>query len=239
MHTIVSRDAAPGFPQDAFDRAYIEAAVKPAKITEPSRAPDVRAEITGAAVAVVYRHRRAWEAGEELLALARQQRDDRGRDWHYAAQAALFDFVVSLHSAFESSFYGLYFVGAQIRPTGFAHVTGDDTRRSINPKTVTTEYAKQWPGSGLAIELTAVKDSSFYGELARTRNVLAHRIAPGFEHQVSLEGEALESATEYDYALAWRGEKVEALVPRMLSGAEGMLDSLWTQVAAFFENAKM
>ncbi|MEU8433997.1 hypothetical protein AB0F18_13935 [Streptomyces sp. NPDC029216] len=157
-----------------------------------------------------------------MLALARQQRDDRGRDWHYAAQAALFDFVVSLHSAFESSFYGLYFVGAQIRPTGFAHVTDDDTRRSINPKAVTTEYAKQWPGSGLAIELAAVKDSSFYVELARTRNVLAHRIAPGFEHQVTLEGVALESATEYDYALAWRGEKVEALVPRMLSGAEGM-----------------
>ncbi|MDD9376522.1 hypothetical protein M8Z33_07515 [Streptomyces sp. ZAF1911] len=239
MLTIISREAAPGFPRDVFDRAYIEMAVKPVKTAEPQRAGDVRAEITGAALAVVYRHRRGWEAGEELLALARQQRSDRGTDWHYAAQTALFEFVVSLHSAFESSFYGLYFAGAQLRPGGFPHVADDDSRRKVTPKSVVTEYEKQWPASGLTAELVKVKDSPFYDKLSRTRNVLAHRIAPGFEHRITLEGDSVETATEYEYELVWRGEKVEALVPDILAGTEALLGDLWTQAAKFFVAASV
>ncbi|MFE3934469.1 hypothetical protein ACFXPJ_11935, partial [Streptomyces goshikiensis] len=187
---------------------------------------------------VVYRHRWAWEAGEEVLTLARQQRDDRRPDWHYAAQTALFEFVVSLHSAFESCFYGLYFAGAQLRPSGFPHVTDDAARRKITPKAVVTGYEDQWPGSGLAVELANLKDSPFYDKLGRTRNVLAHRIAPGFEHRVTLEGDTVASAKEYDYELAWRGAEVEALVPDMLSGAEGLLGAVWTQAAEFFETTR-
>ncbi|MFE1790885.1 hypothetical protein ACFW7J_21230 [Streptomyces sp. NPDC059525] len=150
----------------------------------------------------------------------------------------MFEFAVSLHSAIESSFYGLYFAGAQLRPVGFPHVVDDDSRRKITPKAVAAAYKKQWPDCGMGAELATVKDSTFYDKLARTRNVLAHRIAPGFEHRVTLIGDALESAEEYGDELVWRGEKLETLVPDMLSGTEGLLRGLWTRAAEFFESAR-
>ncbi|MHA4776608.1 hypothetical protein L1085_019195 [Streptomyces sp. MSC1_001] len=235
LKTVISTEAAPGFPREAFDRAYFQTAVKVVKADPPPLVDDIRTEITGAAMAVVYRHRRAWEASEELLDLARQQRDQRGADWHFAAQTRLFDFFVSLHSTFESSYYGLYFAGGQLAPDKFPLVQSE-RRRDIGLKSTVLAFQQAWSGEALTAKLGEVKESGLYKDLAVTRNILAHRVAPGFEHRVTLVGEELATAHEINYELAWGGKPVEVLISETFTEAEAMLGGLWAEAATFFED---
>ena len=112
-------EAADGFPRDEFDRAYYEAVVRTpgicsADLQAGADITEIKTQITTALQAVVYRHRRARETALELTDLVNLPREDRSRDWHFTTQTRLFEFFVSLHSAFESSFYGLYFAGSRL-----------------------------------------------------------------------------------------------------------------------------
>ncbi|MFE2305045.1 hypothetical protein [Streptomyces sp. NPDC059411] len=231
----ISSEAAPGFPRDAFDR--VQVAVRTTQAGAHPLAASLRTEITAASLAVVYRHRQAWESGEGLLELAQQQRSERGTDWHFAAQTAVFGFYVSLLSSFESTFYALYFAGAQLSPEEFPFIKDDKTHRSIGPASAAKAFTQAWPDDRLSLKLAEVSSSYIHKDshLAKTRNILAHRVAPGFEHRVMLLGEDLADAKEVNYELAWGGRPVEQLIPETLAEAESVLGSLWEAAADFLD----
>ncbi|MER5409111.1 hypothetical protein [Streptomyces sp. NPDC002769] len=148
-------------------------------------------------------------------------REDRSADWHFTTQTRLFEFFVALHTAFESSFYGLYFAGSRLAGQSFALAATPVTYYRIKANATARAFEAAWPNSPLAAAMSAQ-------DLAEVHNVLAHRIAPGFEHRLTL------GATEKEYELDWRGQALTTLIPTTLHTAEEALASLWQAAADFF-----
>ncbi|MEV6536537.1 hypothetical protein ACGFWD_44800 [Streptomyces sp. NPDC048448] len=155
-------------------------------------------------------------------------REDRSADWHFTTQTRLFEFFVALHSAFESSFYGLYFAGSRLAGQSFALAAAPVTYYRIKANATASAFEAAWPNSPFAAAMSALFAGDVYKDLAEVRNVLAHRIAPGFEHRLTL------GATEEEYELDWRGQALATLIPTTLHTAEEALASLWQAAADFF-----
>jgi hypothetical protein len=222
FQTRVGAEAAHGFPRAEFDRAYFEAAVRTPGLSDG----DVKLEITAACLAAVYRHRRASEIAKEVSALVALPRDRRDNGWHFEIQTRLYEFFVAVLSTFESSIYGLYFVGSCLEPGHFPSVE-PEKRKRIAPASTAKAYAAAWPQEPLTALLTEITTSAAYAELSDTRNVLAHRIVPGLEHRLTLPGEI--------YELAWRGQSLASFIPDTLGWAEEELRRLWEATANFLE----
>lgn len=227
--TKISDEAAPNFPRAGFDRAYLAATeAKP-------EGGAVRGQLIEASYAVVYRHRQAYEAAEALLALLGRSAGQPGRQWHYESQQGLFNFFLSLHSSLESTFYALYFAGAQLKPTDFKLAATPESWRDVTSGATLKKFRHLWPKEQVTLVLEKVKASSAYTDLGEDRNILAHRIAPGFEHLMELQGERLANAGGLDCVLRWRGRPVAEAVPEALKAGEAALTSVWEEAASFFE----
>ncbi|MFE2320799.1 hypothetical protein ACFXC8_48650 [Streptomyces sp. NPDC059441] len=239
-------EAADGFPGDAFDRAYYEAVVRTPGIYSADLqagvvVTEVKTQITTALQAVVYRHRRARETALELTALVNLPREDRPSDWHFTTQTRLFEFFVSLHSAFESSFYGLYFAGSRLDRQRFTFADDPEKYQRVTGKSTAEAFQAAWPNEPLPKAMSDLRSDSFYERLGKVRNRLAHRIAPGFEHRITLHAEGITGGGSLtggqqgeDYELAWQGEPLATMIPSTLTQAEEKLDVLWDAAAAFF-----
>lgn len=223
LNSQIAADAVPGFPRKQLDHAYYEAVVRtPSRIVE-----DARWEATAALYAAVYRHRRAREAAEALAPLA--SRSPQGEPlWRYRTQTLLFDFIVGLNSAVESSAYGLYFIGSAIAPPGkeFTRVS-PDKRTGINLASTAKAYADAWPGEELPKALVALPKDAGYDVLLKRRNILAHRVAPGFNFSAKTD----TSAELYNIAVF--GEPLADIVEQTLAHTEHLLDGLWTAAEDF------
>lgn len=222
-----------GFPVAAFDRAYDATVVRTPGIyaSDLEAGVDIsgiKTEITTAFQAVAYRHRRARETALELAALVDLSREDRSADWHFTTQTRLFEFFVALHSAFESSFYGLYFAGSRLAGQSFPLAADPVTYKRINAGSTVKAFETAWPNGLLAAAMSVLIADDVYKDLAEVRNVLAHRIAPGFEHRLTL------GAAEEEYELAWRGQPLATLIPTTLHTGEEALAALWEAAAHFF-----
>ncbi|MGW2038705.1 hypothetical protein [Streptomyces virginiae] len=227
--TKISEDAAPNFPKAAFDRAFLAA-------TDADPKDDaVREQLIAASYAVVYRHRQAHEAAEALLALLEKSGDQSARERDYEAQKGLFDFFVSLHSSLESTFYALYFAGAQVKPVGFKHAATPESWRDVTSGETLKKFRLAWPKDNLTLALEDLKKTGEYTDLGEARNILAHRIAPRFNHLLTMQGERLANAGDLDHVLRWRGQPVTEAVPQTLTAGEAALASVWKAAAAFFE----
>lgn len=110
-----------------------------------------------------------------------------------------------------------------------------EKRRRINAGGTVTGFTTAWSREPLAQALSELTGSAFYKELSDTRNVLAHRVTPGFEHRVTLMAGALTDAEEETYELAWRGEPLSSFIPATLEQAETELTTLWEAAAGFLE----
>ncbi|QDN75754.1 hypothetical protein FNV65_06255 [Streptomyces sp. S1A1-8] len=240
-------EAADGFPCDAFDRAYYEAVVRAPGIYSADLhagvvITEVKTQITTALQAVLYRHRRARETALELTDLVKLPREDRLSDWNFTTQTRLFEFFVSLHSAFESSFYGLYFAGSRLDRQRFTFADDPEKYQRVTGKSMTEAFQVAWPNDVLTKAMSDLRSDPFYDRLGKVRNRLAHRIAPGFEHRITLHAEvgvtgggSLTGRQEGEtYELAWLGEPLATMVPSTLAQAEEKLGVLWDAAAAFF-----
>ena len=238
-------EVATGFPVAVFDRAYDAIVVRTPGIyaSDLEAGVDIagiKAEITTAFQAVVYRHRRAHETALELADLVNLPYEGRAADWHFTTQTRLFEFFVSLHSAFESSFYGLYFAGSRLARPNFASADDPEKYRDITAGKTEKAFKAAWPNDPLAKAMSDLITGDFHKELAVVRNILAHRIAPGFEHRMTLRatvgagGEGTPPSGKVDYELAWRGQPLATLIPSTLEKGEVTLAALWEAAADFF-----
>ncbi|MGW3311478.1 hypothetical protein ACWDG9_33400 [Streptomyces sp. NPDC001073] len=238
-------EVAPGFPVAVFDRAYDAIVVRTPGINASDIEAGVdiagiKAEITNAFQAVTYRHRRAHETALELADLVNLPYEDRAADWHYTAQTRLFEFYVSLHSTFESSFYGLYFAGSRLAGPNFAFADEPEKYRNITAGSTVKAFEAARPGDPLARAMSDLVTGDFHKELAVVRNVLAHRIAPGFEHRMTLRAtvgagsEGTPPSGKIEYELAWRGKPLDTLIPSTLERGDDALAALWEATADFF-----
>ncbi|MFF5147831.1 hypothetical protein ACFY6U_50385 [Streptomyces sp. NPDC013157] len=233
-------EAADGFPCDAFGRAYYEAVVRTpgiysADLQAGVDITEVKVQITTALQAVVYRHRRARETALELAALVNLPWEERPSDWHFTTQTRLFEFFVSLHSAFESSFYGLYFAGSRLDRQRFTFADEPEKYRDVTGPSTTKAFQAAWPNDALAKAMSALRSDPFYERLGKVRNLLAHRIAPGFEHRLTLQAHVGSPGGEQEeYELAWQGEPLATMIPSTLAQAEEKLGVLWDAAGSFF-----
>lgn len=227
-NTSLTDEAAPRFPRDQLDQTYYEAVVRtPARVVD-----ELRWEITAALTGAVYRHRNASEAAQTLLPLVTDRAAQSAPSWRYTTQTCLFEFVVALNSAFESSAYGLYFIGSVIAPQRFPLV-GSGKWKGINVMATAQAYQAAWPGDPLAQALAALAADTGYGTLYDRRNILAHRIAPGFEHRVTLGAGSFPQAAEEGYELAWFGEPLAPMVTKTLAHCEALLTDVWVAAQTF------
>jgi hypothetical protein len=189
---------------------------------------------------MVYRHRRARETTLELVDLVDLPREDRAADWNYTMQTRLFEFFVSLHSAFESSFYALYFAGSRLARKDFPYAGIPTTYSRIKGGPTTNAFETAWPNDPLATAMWDLLADAVHKDLADVRNVLAHRIAPGFGHRITLSdtvnvgGAGTPQNGESEYELAWRGQALATRIPSTLQNAEEALAALWEAAADFF-----
>ncbi|WP_405844536.1 hypothetical protein [Streptomyces sp. NBC_01518] len=225
LNTQIAADAVLGFPRKQIDHVFYEAVVRtPSRVVD-----DARWEATAALYAAVYRHRNAREAAEALVPLT--SRSAQGKPlWRYRIQTLLFDLVVGLNSAVESSAYGLYFIGSAIAPAGHEFtLVASDKRKKIKLESTAKAYASAWPAEGLAKALTELSLDPGYEVLLGRRNILAHRVAPGLEFRQTLT----VGSPGDDYVVAVFGEPLTELVDQMLAHAERLLDGLWTAAEDF------
>ncbi|MER7694227.1 hypothetical protein [Streptomyces sp. NPDC097610] len=225
LNTQIAADAVLGFPRKQIDHAFYEAVVRtPSRVVD-----DARGEATAALYAAVYRHRHAREAAEALVPLT--SRSAQGEPlWRYRTQTLLFDLVVGLNSAVESSAYGLYFIGSAIAPVGHEFtLVASDKRKKITLESTAKAYASAWPAEDLAKALTALPLDPDYKVLLERRNILGHRVAPGLEFRQTLT----VGSPGDEYIVAVFGEPLTELVDQMLAHAERLLDGLWTAAEDF------
>ncbi|WP_338684826.1 hypothetical protein QD712_30245 [Streptomyces acidiscabies] len=223
LNTQIAADAVLGFPRKQIDHAFYEAVVRtPSRVVD-----DARGEATAALYAAVYRHRNAREAAEALLPLTSRSAQPL---WRYRIQTLLFDLVVGLNSAVESSAYGLYFIGSAIAPAGHEFtLAASDKRKKIKLESTAKAYTSAWPDEGLANALTELPLDPDYKVLLERRNFLAHRVAPGLEFRQTLT----VGSPGDEYIVAVFGEPLTELVDQTLAHAERLLDGLWTAAEDF------
>jgi hypothetical protein len=96
----------------------------------------------------------------------------------YKQERDLYGFFSNGFSVLESSFYGLFSIGALLSAADFAISTERDQRR-VSPFSTARAMAKTFPSDPLCRTIDSVLKASSYLEWQEVRNVLTHRVAPG------------------------------------------------------------
>ena len=129
---------------------------------------------------------------------------------------------------FESACYGLFAVGAYLRPTDFPLTTAKE-QQQVSPTRTRDAYVKAFPTAPIVDSFAALFADPAYQGLREIRNVLTHRTAPGRRMYASLGAEDAP-ATE------WKLNNVPldgALAPERERDVARMLGGLITAAAAF------
>lgn len=90
----------------------------------------------------------------------------------------LFGFFSNGSSIFESTFYGLFALGAFLDPARFPIASAKDQQR-ISPPTTATAIAAAFAGDAINRSVDTVLSDASYLEWREVRNILTHRAAPG------------------------------------------------------------
>lgn len=96
----------------------------------------------------------------------------------YQQERDLFSFFSNCFSVFESTFYGLFSLGALILPSSFPMTTARD-QQQISPTTTAAAMARAFNGDPILGIINSVISDPDYLELREVRNILTHRAAPG------------------------------------------------------------
>ena len=149
----------------------------------------------GAWNALAYRFRSMVDTGQEFASSVADHGDSPSPAERYVQERALFDFYSAGFSVFECTFYGLYAIGAFLRPQTFSLATPEDQQK-VTPSSTNRAYAKAFPGEPILRAFSSMFDDLEYQEWRAVRNVLTHRSAPGRVMYLSL-GADNELPTEW------------------------------------------
>lgn len=102
----------------------------------------------------------------------------------YKQEHHLFGFFYTGMAALEALHYGLFAMGALVRPQLFPMVTRGD-RRAITPAKTFETFSIVFPNEPLTLKLDALKADQEWNDWNDTRNVLSHRMIPGRQYLLS------------------------------------------------------
>jgi|SRR5579862_1033124 len=168
--------------------------------------------------------------------------DDADREWaetytdrplidqHVRQDILLFAFFASALSSLECLVYGLAALGEHLRPDVFSVVTKPWT---INFNSVPKMFTGAFPSESLTKALTEIDVSAEMKSLRETRNILAHRAAPGRTYS-----EILTTSSSGDSATVgsteWLGNVLDQGTTRRPRGwVAGALARMLNEAVAF------
>jgi hypothetical protein len=180
--------------------------------------------------AIAYRFLEACEIENRLPDLLRT--GDAGDPQHrFRQESDLFAFFSNLISVFESSFYGLYSLGAMLDKATFPIATERDRQR-ISPSSTASCISKAFGGDAINQVIAQILADQDYLESREVRNILTHRAAPGRTFFVGL------GSSDEPLADQWKIKGIildERMAPERKMQAARMLLSLLTGIQAFVE----
>src|SRR3990167_3359258 len=142
---------------------------------------------SGAWNALAYRFRAAIDYGDIFVESLRNYGDAPPPEERYVQERTLFDFFGSGFSVFESTFYGLYTIGAFLEPTYFS-LTSKEDQRNVSPKRTNEAFVRAFPTDPILIAFQEITSDTEYRRWRDIRNVLTHRTAPGRRIYASIGG---------------------------------------------------
>lgn len=142
----------------------------------------------GAWNALAYRYRAALDYSNIFVYLLKVNGATPPPEERYMQERTLFDFFSSGFSVFESTFYGLYTMGAFLNPTIFPLVSEKDQQR-VSPARTKESFSHAFPEDPILTAFTALFADPEYQQWREIRNILTHRTAPGRRIYVSFGSE--------------------------------------------------
>lgn len=121
---------------------------------------------------------------ESYTASAKHHGDSPPHPERHNQEHHLFGFFYTGLASLEALHYGLFAMGALVRPQEFLLVT-DDNRREATPQNTFMTYARVFPNEALTLALGALKTAQEWKAWNVTRNVLSHRMSPGRDYLLS------------------------------------------------------
>jgi hypothetical protein len=132
---------------------------------------------------VAYRFVSAFQSEDRFRALIVEHGNGPGPIERQLQEHELFGFFTNALSSLECAAYGLYAVGALLAPATFKLLETEESRQWVSPKTTLSEYRKAFPDemilTGALARMDAKTGDPRFTEIARMRNILAHRVVMG------------------------------------------------------------
>ena len=161
------------FPVAAYESAYW--LVDSRRQTAP---PETWGQYRDAWKALSYHFLSCANHDEAYTASVSKHGDGPPHPERYVQEHHLFGFFYTGLAVLEALHYGLFAMGALIRPQEFPMVTDEDMR-AIKPAKTCATFSTIFPGEALTLKLGALKDDQEWKTWNDTRNVLSHRMIPG------------------------------------------------------------
>jgi hypothetical protein len=152
-------------------------------------------QYVGAWNALAYRFRSSVDYGDAVVASLMAHGTAPKAEERYRQERALFGFFSSGFSTMESTFYGLFAIGAFITPTAFPLTTPKE-QQQVSPKRTTEAFTNAFAGDPILQAFATLFADPSFQRWREIRNVLTHRTAPGRRLYVSFGDEDVP-ATEW------------------------------------------
>ena len=115
---------------------------------------------------------------EAYTASVTQHGDGPQQPERYVQEHHLFGFFYTGLATLEALHYGLFAMGALIKPQQLPMAT-EKNRRDIMPKYTFETFSTSFPAEALSFKLGALQDDQEWTTWNDTRNILSHRMIPG------------------------------------------------------------
>ncbi len=138
---------------------------------------------------LTYRFRSCTEHEEAFVNSVNEHGGNPKQPETYHQDRELFGFFVTGLSAIESTYYGLFAVGAILDPSKFPIATEQHMRNADMRKTI-QRYTESFPNDGITTALQRISSQKELRDWKDARNTLAHRISPGRKIYASIGGPA-------------------------------------------------
>lgn len=161
------------FPAAPFERMYIHV-----RASLAGQDPPAFEHFSSAWNALSFRYLGLVAEGDDFTRSITSPGGAQSLEHRYIQERHLFGFFSNGFSAFESYFYGMFAIGALIRPAEFSLITPKD-QQSVSPISTDRAYSRSFPGSPILTAFGATFADAAYREWREVRNVLTHRTAPG------------------------------------------------------------
>lgn len=180
--------------------------------------------------AVSYRYLAMTEDEKSFTALVTKTAPEP--EIRYEQERSLFGFFSNGFSVFESTFYGLFALGALLSPPHFPIVSPKEQQR-ISPQSTMAAFKAAFTNDAINSAISALTNSADYIEWREIRNILTHRAAPGRTFFVGIGGASDEPlpdqwkvkgiALDKNMAVSRRG-KLADLLNRFLDGSQEFVE---------------